>query len=323
MAEADRAIVRADEILARHDGARQMAGLRPGRRVEFARENPFAGLLRDMGDAGRQVAAWVHDRGTRMNEPEFDDDEGGPRPASNAAIDALPRKKVKESDKEKIGTDCPICFSAYAGDDTLVELPCGHEFHDDCVVHWLKEASTCPMCRYEVEKDEEEGMDRARLTAEEEAHRDRQTTEEVFETLASEFAFARRPVGGGLGFPTIQSGGRGLERGRIGRWFEVNVAQELNRAIPRRPRQRVTVNADGSPEPEERRGAMFNFDIVRDGSPEPREGHRAALDINIEGGIFNFPIRRGANPRLRPRSLDVDAEDAARDAAGAGAGQDR
>jgi hypothetical protein len=33
-------------------------------------------------------------------------------------------------------------------------LPCKHWFHEDCVVMWLKEHNTCPICRTPIEKNE-------------------------------------------------------------------------------------------------------------------------------------------------------------------------
>lgn len=30
---------------------------------------------------------------------------------------------------------------------TAVSLGCGHKFHKNCVVPWLKENPKCPMCR--------------------------------------------------------------------------------------------------------------------------------------------------------------------------------
>lgn len=29
-----------------------------------------------------------------------------------------------------------------------IELPCHHDFHDDCIIMWLKTSGTCPVCRY-------------------------------------------------------------------------------------------------------------------------------------------------------------------------------
>jgi len=36
-------------------------------------------------------------------------------------------------------------------------LPCKHWFHEDCVVLWLKEHNTCPICRTPIEKNNRSG----------------------------------------------------------------------------------------------------------------------------------------------------------------------
>ncbi|KAJ6767626.1 RING-H2 FINGER PROTEIN ATL71-RELATED [Salix koriyanagi] len=43
---------------------------------------------------------------------------------------------------------CSICLGDYEDNDMLRFLPdCGHVFHLKCVDCWLKQHSTCPMCR--------------------------------------------------------------------------------------------------------------------------------------------------------------------------------
>ncbi|KAL5974578.1 hypothetical protein ACLOJK_031248 [Asimina triloba] len=45
-------------------------------------------------------------------------------------------------------TQCTVCLADYEGKDTLRILPyCGHYFHVSCIDLWLKQNSTCPVCR--------------------------------------------------------------------------------------------------------------------------------------------------------------------------------
>ena len=44
--------------------------------------------------------------------------------------------------------ECSVCLEALSRGDTVVTLPCGHYFHEPCVVAgWLSRRSTCPLCR--------------------------------------------------------------------------------------------------------------------------------------------------------------------------------
>ncbi|KAH7133506.1 hypothetical protein EDB81DRAFT_695013 [Dactylonectria macrodidyma] len=76
-------------------------------------------------------------------------------PASEAALQNLTRKPV---DKEMLGGDdkveCTICIDEMKEGETVVYLPCNHWFHEACVVLWLKEHNTCPICRTPIEKNE-------------------------------------------------------------------------------------------------------------------------------------------------------------------------
>ncbi|KAG7386826.1 hypothetical protein PHYPSEUDO_015224 [Phytophthora pseudosyringae] len=35
-------------------------------------------------------------------------------------------------------------------DTEMAELPCGHAFHDDCIIPWIRSKATCPVCRREM-----------------------------------------------------------------------------------------------------------------------------------------------------------------------------
>lgn len=39
---------------------------------------------------------------------------------------------------------CSICMESEGGQ---IRLDCGHMFHKDCVLKWLKKNKSCPICR--------------------------------------------------------------------------------------------------------------------------------------------------------------------------------
>jgi hypothetical protein len=42
---------------------------------------------------------------------------------------------------------CIICLDKYVKNDTLIELSCTHNFHEACILPWIKDNNTCPHCR--------------------------------------------------------------------------------------------------------------------------------------------------------------------------------
>jgi len=50
-------------------------------------------------------------------------------------------KNIKISNDEL----CSICYSK--GGSHRVDLPCGHNFHKKCILPWIQENNTCPLCR--------------------------------------------------------------------------------------------------------------------------------------------------------------------------------
>ncbi|XP_036873994.1 E3 ubiquitin-protein ligase RNF126 isoform X8 [Manis javanica] len=70
----------------------------------------------------------------------------GPPPADKEKIQALPTIPVT---KEHVGSglECPVCKDDYALGEHVRQLPCNHLFHDGCIVPWLEQHDSCPVCR--------------------------------------------------------------------------------------------------------------------------------------------------------------------------------
>ena len=47
-------------------------------------------------------------------------------------------------------SQCSVCLHDYKDDDNCCMLPCGHSFHQACIMEWVKTKANCPMCRYEL-----------------------------------------------------------------------------------------------------------------------------------------------------------------------------
>ena len=52
-----------------------------------------------------------------------------------------------------IGDDidlCSICLSNFENNEKIVELPCKHKYHENCIKPWLENTRVCPLCRDNV-----------------------------------------------------------------------------------------------------------------------------------------------------------------------------
>ncbi|KAL2206591.1 hypothetical protein CC79DRAFT_1370005 [Sarocladium strictum] len=73
-------------------------------------------------------------------------------PASDQALQNLDRREVTSDMLGDDGAaDCSICLDNYKEGEVVIFLPCKHWFHDKCVILWLQEHNTCPVCRTPIE----------------------------------------------------------------------------------------------------------------------------------------------------------------------------
>lgn len=74
------------------------------------------------------------------------------------AIADLPRNVLSEVNVEG---PCAICQEDFAVGDTVTSLApeptqCAHVFHSSCIIPWLSEHNSCPVCRFELPADSQE-----------------------------------------------------------------------------------------------------------------------------------------------------------------------
>lgn len=45
-------------------------------------------------------------------------------------------------------SECYICLNHFENNEKIIELPCKHQFHYECITPWLGQFSNkCPTCR--------------------------------------------------------------------------------------------------------------------------------------------------------------------------------
>jgi len=44
---------------------------------------------------------------------------------------------------------CPVCQEAMPIGSKAKAMPCGHLFHDECLISWVSKSNSCPMCRFD------------------------------------------------------------------------------------------------------------------------------------------------------------------------------
>jgi E3 ubiquitin-protein ligase RNF115/126 len=93
-----------------------------------------------------------------------DNNKYGNPPASQKAVDNLEKSIITEKKLKEFGFEnsCPVCKDEFIINEECLLMPCQHHFHKDCLLPWLKERNSCPVCRYELPTDDEDFEKRKR-----------------------------------------------------------------------------------------------------------------------------------------------------------------
>ncbi|GMG99965.1 hypothetical protein Nepgr_001805 [Nepenthes gracilis] len=76
-------------------------------------------------------------------------DRRGPPPAPRSAIDAMPTVKISPAHL-RTDSHCPVCKDRFEVGSEARKMPCNHLYHSDCIVPWLVQHNSCPVCRLEL-----------------------------------------------------------------------------------------------------------------------------------------------------------------------------
>lgn len=91
----------------------------------------------------------------------------GNPPASQKAINELKRIEINEENIDQYkDLTCNVCLSYFELNEKIIQMKCYHEFHEECLLSWLKIHNTCPICRDELESEDPDYENRKRLNRE-------------------------------------------------------------------------------------------------------------------------------------------------------------
>mmetsp|Transcript_28801 Transcript_28801/g.77951 ORF Transcript_28801/g.77951 Transcript_28801/m.77951 type:complete len:250 (-) Transcript_28801:72-821(-) len=54
---------------------------------------------------------------------------------------------------------CVVCQEAMPAGSKAKAMPCGHKFHDECLLSWVKKSNSCPTCRFDEMPSEKRHFD--------------------------------------------------------------------------------------------------------------------------------------------------------------------
>ncbi|ETV78700.1 hypothetical protein, variant [Aphanomyces astaci] len=84
-----------------------------------------------------------------------DPNQHGAPPAAKTVLDALPKVHISQDEVDN-KHDCAVCKDVYELKEEALRLPCAHDFHSHCILPWLKQHNSCPVCRFELPTDDQE-----------------------------------------------------------------------------------------------------------------------------------------------------------------------
>ena len=82
----------------------------------------------------------------------------GNPPASKKEIEKLKKCIINEAKLKELGFEnsCAICKNEFKIGEECLLMPCNHLFHENCLMPWITNRNSCPVCRYELPTDDKE-----------------------------------------------------------------------------------------------------------------------------------------------------------------------
>eukprot|EP00250_Pteridium_aquilinum_P004531 c14733_g1_i1 orf=277-1638(-) len=87
---------------------------------------------------------------------ENDPNRYGTPPASMSAIEALPTVSISQEHLRTDAAQCAVCKDEFELCLQVRQMPCRHLYHPDCILPWLAQHNSCPVCRFELPTDDQE-----------------------------------------------------------------------------------------------------------------------------------------------------------------------
>ena len=85
-----------------------------------------------------------------------DPNKYGNPPASKNSVEKLTKYKIDDKKIKEFGVEnsCGVCKDEFNIGEECLSMPCNHYFHENCLIPWLKQRNSCPICRYELPTDD-------------------------------------------------------------------------------------------------------------------------------------------------------------------------
>lgn len=93
-----------------------------------------------------------------------DDDVSNKRRKTGGLAEQNANSRGQHHGKNCQNDECTVCQDPLHSTDftSQCELPCGHTFHNLCIIPWLRKKQTCPTCRENVQLQQASGVEHRR-----------------------------------------------------------------------------------------------------------------------------------------------------------------
>ena len=89
-----------------------------------------------------------------IEQNEIDSNNNNNKSEGNNLIDNFCEVKIKNISKlEESNKKCAICLERFNSKVKVIILPCIHMFHTSCINDWMEKQKNCPICKFELTKE--------------------------------------------------------------------------------------------------------------------------------------------------------------------------
>ena len=108
----------------------------------------------EVNDFDNELEEFDDEFGEYEEDFSSDNENDYNNPIEKKILDELPETRIEDINKlDPEKKNCVICLEDFKNGENVINLPCIHLFHKNCIKDCLKNQNSCPICKFKLTEE--------------------------------------------------------------------------------------------------------------------------------------------------------------------------